>query len=155
MSEAQAIEKIKSAGLRAEVIDTIYNRMLPAKSILEQSIAGGSNVKEGRMIYLTISSSTPPSIVLPDIANNTSRREAETRLRAMGFRLTPPEVIKGDAEWVYEIKSRGRTLKTGSRIPADATLTLVIGNGKTDDIFNGADSIFNQVPDENVEELFD
>ncbi len=155
LSETLALEKIKLQNLRGEVIDTGYNRALPDKTILEQSLAPGTKVKAGRMVYLTINTSKAPTIALPDIANNTSRREAETRLRAMGFKLTAPEVIDGDADWVYEVKSKGRALKSGTRISTDAILTLVVGNGKAEELLYGIDSTGYNVPDEEVEALFE
>lgn len=115
--------------LVAVVVDSTYNRQLPSGAIMLQQPKGGSKVKSGREIYLTINSRESPTVGLPDIADNCSMREAEDRLRSLGFRLGPAEMVAGDKDWVYGVKCKGRTVMTGERIPTDAVLTLMVGNG--------------------------
>ncbi|MDE5571513.1 MAG: penicillin-binding protein, partial [Prevotella sp.] len=69
----------------------------------------------------------------PDIVDNSSYREAEARLMAMGFRLTAPQRIDGEKDWVYGILCRGRRVSNGDRIPIDYPLTLMVGKGTVDD----------------------
>ena len=61
--------------------------------------------------------------------SNSSLRQAEAKLRALGFKITEPEYISGEKDWVYSIKYRGRDLKAGEKIPHEAVLTLTVGNG--------------------------
>lgn len=136
-----ATRKLRALGLRAEVADTGYVRNLPAGVILEQSIAAGTEIKPGRLVALTINSSGSPSIALPDLADNSSQREAQAKLTAIGFRIAPAEYIEGEKEWVYGIKVNGRTVSAGTRVPAGSAITLVVGNGKTEEEFNGNDSL--------------
>ena len=69
-------------------------------------------------------------ITLPDIIENSSLREAESRLRAAGFQLTPHEVIPGDLDWVYGVRYNGRELKDHEQIPEGSELTIIVGGGK-------------------------
>lgn len=124
---------IEGDGLRAVVADTGYNKRMPADCILLQNPVGGAKVKSGRIVYLTVNSESTPTLTLPDIADNSSVREAEARLKAMGFRLLPPEEITGEKDWVYAVKARGRRLSVGDRVPIDVPLTLVVGSGTYDD----------------------
>ncbi len=142
MDERTALAKFQEVGLRAQVVDTGFNRAMPDKVVLEQSIEPGKHVKANRLVHLTINTTGAPTITIPDIANNSSLREAETRLRTLGFRLTSHEVIPGDADWVYAIKVRGRTLNSGERLSTDTPLTLVVGDGLVEEVFNGADSTY-------------
>ena len=112
--------------------DSAYNRNLPPGTVLEQIPASGSHVKEGREIYLTINSSQTPTLTMPDIADNCSLREAEARLKALGFKLGPNEYIEGDKDWVLGVKCRGRNVLAGERVPIDAPVTLVVGNSEID-----------------------
>ena len=130
-SEAKAL--IENDGLRASVSDTGYNKRMPADCVLLQNPAGGAKVKSGRMIYLTVNSESTPTLTIPDIADNSSVREAGARLKAMGFRLMPPELITGEKDWVYGIKARGRRVSMGDRVPIDVPLTLIVGSGTYDD----------------------
>jgi hypothetical protein len=68
-------------------------------------------------------------ITVPDIADNSSLRQAESRLRAAGFLLTPHDTIDGELDWGYGIRYNGRELKGEELIPEGATLTLIIGGG--------------------------
>jgi beta-lactam-binding protein with PASTA domain len=123
--------KLNKLNLEYMVVDSGYISTLPPGSILEQTPAAGEEVKSGRTIYLTVNSNSTPTLVLPDIADNSSYREAVARLQAMGFRLGPPEYIEGEKDWVYSVKCQGRTIPTGMRVPIDVPLILQVGNGKS------------------------
>jgi hypothetical protein len=69
-------------------------------------------------------------ITIPDIADNSSLRQAESRLRAAGFQLTPHDTIKGELDWVYAIRLGERELQGEELVPEGSTLTLVIGGGE-------------------------
>ncbi len=120
-------------GLVAVVVDSAYNKQRPAGCILEQLPAAGARVKSGREIYLTVNTSHTPTMAIPDIADNSSLREAEARLKAMGFRLGPVEYVAGDRDWVYGVKCHGRNVYAGDRVPVDALLVLQVGNSAGDD----------------------
>jgi len=116
--------------LVAVVVDSTYNRQLPSGAVMLQQPKGGSKVKSGREIYLTINSRESPTVGLPDIADNCSMRDAQSKLQAMGFQLADPEYIPGEREWVYGIKCQGRQLASGDRVSIETPLTLLIGNGQ-------------------------
>ena len=85
----------------------------------------------------------PPSrhIALPDVADNCSRREAEDKLRILGFKLGATEYVTGDAEWVYGIKVHGKNVPAGTKVSVDTPITLVVGAGGMEDEYNGNDSL--------------
>lgn len=150
----EATARLEAAGLQAEVRDTGYVRRLPAGTILEQSVAAGQKVKSGRMVLLTVNSGNSPTVMLPDIADNSSLREAESRLRAMGFRLDSTQRIRGEQDWVYEVKANGRVVAAGQRIPIDAVITLVAGDGNNDDEYLETDSTDNLFWNQDEEAIF-
>lgn len=133
MSESDAQYAIEHCGLITVVSDSGYNRSLPAGTILDQQPQGGLAVKRGRSIYLTINTGASPTLTMPDIADNCSVREAQARLRSLGFKLGPIEYVPGDKDWVISVKCRGRVVMTGERIPVEAPIVLVVGNTSTDD----------------------
>lgn len=131
--ESDANYQLSSVGLVAVVVDSAYNKREPSGCILEQQPAPGRKVKRGREIYLTINTERTPTMVLPDIADNSSLREAQARLTAMGFKLGPVEYVAGDRDWVYGIKCRGRNVYSGERVSIDVPLVLQVGNDKSYD----------------------
>lgn len=141
MDVRSAIKKLEMLGLRGEVGDTGYVAREAADVVLEQSLAAGKKVKAGRIVRLTVNAGVARPIALPDLAGNCSLREAELKLRTLGFAPTPPERIEGDRDWVYAVKLRGRTLAPGEKVPAGSPLTLVVGEGEQEEVFNGNDSL--------------
>ena len=85
-------------------------------------------VKSGRIVYVTINSLTMPCEKIPDLIDNCSYREAEARLKSLGFTLLSPRLIDGEKDWVYGIQYRGRNLMNGDAVPIGSELTLIIGN---------------------------
>ena len=141
VSEQIAYSKLKALGLKAEVRDTGYVHKAAPFEVLERSIKPGTKIKPGRTIYLTINSNGSKRIELPDLADNCSRREAEDKLKTLGFKLGATEFIIGDPDWVYEVKVNGKTVKAGTRISVDLPITLVVGKGGLEDEYNGNDSL--------------
>ena len=129
MSSDNARLLLEEKGLEMVVTDSGYNKRLPAHCILAQSPGQGTKVKSGHVVYVTINSPSSPSFPIPDVIDNSSYREAEAKLQALGFKLLPPKRILGEKDWVYGILSHGRQLNTGDRVTIDTPLTLLIGNG--------------------------
>ena len=124
-----AQKTLESRGFIIEVNDTGYVKTLPAGTILEQMPVAGTRLKSGRVIYLTINAANSPTLTLPDIIDNSSLREAQAKLTAMGFKLSEPKRVAGEKDWVYGIQAGGRSYTTGQRIPVDAPITILVGNG--------------------------
>lgn len=130
MSFSNAQLLLSEQGLELQVSDSGYNKRLPADCILDQSPKDGMLVKSGHIIYVTVNSPSSPTFTIPDVIDNSSYREAEAKLMALGFKLLPPKRISGEKDWVYGIMSRGRHVGTGDHVSIDAPLTLLIGNGQ-------------------------
>lgn len=148
---------LEMQGLRAIVVDSTYDRSRPSGAVMVQLPKAGSKVKSGREIYLTINSKESPTVSLPDIADNCSLREAQDRLRQLGFRLGPVEYVAGDKDWVYGIKCRGRSVLAGERVPSDAYITLLVGSGteEEDMLDYDEDSIVEELTETEQSETFD
>jgi beta-lactam-binding protein with PASTA domain len=115
--------------LKISVADSGFNKKLPADIILAQTPGATAKVKAGHVVYVTVNSPSSPMVTIPDIIDNSSLREAEAKLAALGFHLLPPKEIVGEKDWVYGIISRGRRVGTGDRVSTDAPLTLIVGSG--------------------------
>ena len=137
-----AENELSKKTLKIEVVDSNYVKGMPAGAILDQKPAGGSKVKKGRTIYLTINTEEAPKVAIPDIIDNSSFRQAEARLRALGFKMTEPEFIEGEKDWIYGVKYNGKQLSTGEKIPREAVLTLCVGDDKLNSDSLRTDSLF-------------
>ena len=92
---------------------------------------------------------------MPDIAGNCSRREAEDKLKVLGFKLAATEYEHGQPlDWVCEVKVNGKSVKAGDRISVSSPITLVVGGGDVEEEYNGNDSLdyILNAPEEEPEE---
>ena len=124
MGVAEAEKMFRNQGLTCIVSDSSYVKNLPAGCILEHNPAAGQKVKEGRTIYLTINTLSTPLSVVPDVADNSSVRQAQAKLIAAGFKLTENRMVSGEKDWVYGVIYQGRQLQIGDKAPIGATLSL-------------------------------
>jgi beta-lactam-binding protein with PASTA domain len=134
VSYDKAAQQLEALGLTIEVNVSGYNKSMPASAILLHTPGAGQKVKEGHIIYVTVNSPSSPAFALPDVIDNSSVREAEAKLNAIGFRLTQPQLVDGEKDWVYGILSGGRRLANGERISLDHPLTLIVGKGTIEDM---------------------
>lgn len=127
MTEARRI--LEEKGLNVEVTDTGYVKGLAADCVLEQNPASGETVKSGHTVSLIVNASSTPTITLPDIIQNSSLREATAKLKAMGFKVGPPNFVEGEKDWVYGVTVDGRQVASGDHISVNKTVVLQVGNG--------------------------
>lgn len=123
----QILEKYE---LNCIVTDSDYVSTLPAGSILDYNPPAGQKVKRGRIIYLNINTLSVPLVNVPDVADNSSLRQAEARLLAAGFKISQVEQVDGEKDWVYGVKYNGQRLEIGDRVPINSTLSLMVGSGE-------------------------
>ena len=143
MNVDAALSHLKELGLQGEVTDTGYVETHPGGAVLEQTIHPGVEVKSGKVVHLVINDWQPRKVALPaGIANNCSQREAILRLEARGLRVGASEYIRGDKNWVYDIKVNGQSVSPGTMISVKLPLTLVVGDGSVEEQYNGEDSLW-------------
>lgn len=129
MTVDEAAKMFRDHRLECVVSDSTYVKNKPAGIVLDVNPVAGQKVKEGRIIYLTINTLSIPLRVVPDVADNSSLRQAQAKVLAAGFKLNEVEEIVGEKDWVYGVKYQGRLLETGDKVPLGAALTLMVGNG--------------------------
>lgn len=145
MTVGEAEKMFRNHGLNCIVSDSSYVKTLPAGCILEYNPSAGQKVKEGRTIYLTINTLNIPLQVVPDVADNSSLRQAEARILASGFKLAEIQHVAGEKDWVYGVKYKGRQLSIGEKVPTGSVLTLMVGSG------NGLSEEADSLGESNVE----
>ena len=130
LSTEDAATMFEARGLKFAVSDSSYVKTLSPGAIIDCTPEPGRKVKEGRTIYLTVNTLSVPLYPIPDVADNSSLRQAEARLLSAGFRLLDPEPVPGEKDWVYGVKYHDRLLDEHARVPMGATLVIVVGNGE-------------------------
>jgi beta-lactam-binding protein with PASTA domain len=114
------------------VSDYLFDRKTPPGTVLKQDPHVGEMVKKGRKVYLTVASSTPPKVLMPQL-QDVSLRQAEIMLKAIGLELgtviykpSPYENV------VLDQLYKGRNIYPGAEISSGETITLVVGKNPED-----------------------
>lgn len=155
MTYSKARLLLEDDGLVIMVSDSGYNKKLPADCILAQTPGHGMKVKRGHVVYVTVNSPSSPLFAIPDVVDNSSLREAEAKLMAIGFRLLPAQRIHGERDWVYGILCRGRRVSNGDRISIEHPLTLLVGSGSLSDMedYEYVESSYSPAEDDGVDDF--
>lgn len=134
-----AVHKLEAAGLHVQITDTGYVRTIAPDVILDQSIEPGVEVKQGRLITLTINSDKAKTLALPNVVDG-SLREAQIKLKSMGFKLGDVKRVKGDLDLVVRLEVQGNIVQPGMRVSVELPINIVAGDGDVDEYYNGNDS---------------
>lgn len=131
MSLSDVETQLEALNLDYIVIDSAsYNPNYPKQSVIEQQPEAGDFVKEKRKIYLTLNPSKYRDISIPDL-NGRTKRQAMTQLQSIGFKIGEfsytPDIGK---DVVRGLKHKGQKLKPGQKLPKNAVIDLVLGDGK-------------------------
>src|SRR5690606_34272312 len=110
-------------------IDYVYQMDAAPGLVIEQDPDPKAQVKNGRTIYLTIITETPPEVAFPDIIDKTLI-EASAILRNQSLKIADT-VYKADIarDVVLDVRFAGQPLKAGRVIPKGSQITLVLGRG--------------------------
>lgn len=133
--EGLTIEQTKKIlddkGLRYEISDSTFKPGIKAFTVLTQHPLAGSEVKENRRIYLSISALNPPSIKMPDLIDK-SQREAEMQLKSLGLVLDKISTTPNPNNFVLGQSYKGSPIKAGESIPKGSKIDLLVGSGRGD-----------------------
>ncbi|MDR2805948.1 MAG: PASTA domain-containing protein [Dysgonamonadaceae bacterium] len=131
MQVEQAAPFFLQQSLQYAVVDSMYVRNKPAGSILETVPPVGTNVKEGRTIYLTVNSVMAKMLIVPQVTNM-SQRQAEAILQSLGFESIQIRVMPGAyRDLVIGLQnSKGADLVAGKHIPVNTSLILLVSSGQ-------------------------
>jgi beta-lactam-binding protein with PASTA domain len=115
--------------LRYEVNDSSYSNEYPPLTILKQYPAAGSQVKENRVIYISLNRLKPPTVPMPNLVDG-SLINAEAVLRGNELKRGRISLVRGPfLHLVKEMKYQGETIEAGTRIPKGAIIDLVVEDG--------------------------
>lgn len=137
LSYDEACRQLHEAGFSPELTDSIYDTKSRPGTVIDQNPKTGTKVKEGRVVYLTITAFSPKTVTIPTLTD-VSVRQARSVLEGLGIsRINVVEVPSEFRGLVIAVKRDGQPVTAGARIPVTAVLTLEVGTGYVE----GTDSI--------------
>ncbi len=130
----EAEEVLDQNGFVAVIADSTYKKSAKPGAVLDQIPKAGTLIKQGRIVYLTVNLNGEPLVKMPDLVDNSSYREAEITLKALGFKLTSPTLVEGiEKDRVLKIKQGNRAISAGEMVSKERALTLYIGAGELEE----------------------
>jgi len=127
-SLGESIKILEQAGFDVD-IDSAYSPEQKPLVVLGQQPEGGTVVKEGRTVFLTVNNQNPPNTTMPNLVNM-SYRSAEMLLKSskllLGDTTMRPDMAQGA---VLAQLINGKEVAPGTMIPQGSRISLVIGDG--------------------------
>ena len=129
MNVAEAAAKLRQSNLVLEIPDSIFEASTSPGNIIIQTPKAGSKIKNNRTIYVTIRSFSTQQVSIPSIVD-LSLRQGMSMLQAAGFKNIAVEKIPSEySDLIYDLKMNGLSLSPGDKVPVNANLTIVVGDG--------------------------
>ena len=120
--------------LAFKIIDSTYDEKLPPKTVINQNPYPGAPVKEGRNIYLYITTAVAPMVELPNL-EDVPLASAKLTLQNNGIRIgsitQQKDICVG---CVLKVIYKGKELGDGDKLPKGATVNLIVGQGEHADL---------------------
>lgn len=129
MSVEEVSTLLASKNLKYEVTDSIFDNTSKPGCIIMQTPKGGSKIKDGRTIYLTIRSYSTKKVKVPYVID-LSMRQGMAALHSAD--LTNISIEHKPSEYsdlILELKMNGLPLQKGDLIPVNSKVTIVVGDG--------------------------
>ena len=116
VSVREADRLADSAGVRIDVVDSIYVRGMAKGAVYKQNPAAGASVKRGRRILLTINATVPKKVTMPNLVGY-SMRQAKAELSTRGLNLGKLIYVNDIAtNNVLKQQYRGRDIAAGRSV---------------------------------------
>ena len=122
---------LSSDDLRMEVIDSTFSDKTPLGTIVEQTPAGGSRAKHGRIVYVIQNARFRRPVVMPEL-RDVSLRQAQASLHSLG--LTTADVLYEPSTYkniILDVQdTNGDAILAGSSVPEGSSVVLIVGKGQ-------------------------
>lgn len=111
------------------VLDSVYRKGEPGGLVLTQDPKGGTMVKRGRKLYVTVTAYNPEPSAMPELAGLTVRQAVSELISAGLVPGTLKFVEDPYKNNVIDQSSKGKALYAGQQIEGGTVVDLVVGLG--------------------------
>jgi Uncharacterized protein conserved in bacteria len=129
LSVSEAAGLLSQNELNYEVSDSIYAKNAKPGTVQKIFPTEGNTVKKGRTIQLTVYSTHPPLLVVPNV-EDMSQRNATSLLKTIGFENINTKMVNGlYKDLVVGLEVKGKEVLPGSRYHLDTPITILVSSG--------------------------
>jgi len=130
LSIAELEQFVKDNHLNYKIIDSVYNDSLRPGTIVLQDPYPNSGVKKGRNIYVSVVSSLPESVVMPNVVN-LSVRQAVSLIYGNNLTISRINFVSGfDRNAVQKQLLDDEVVEPGTKLKKFTAVTLVASKGE-------------------------
>jgi beta-lactam-binding protein with PASTA domain len=123
---------IKEKNVRYTIIDSIYDPSQKAGIVIKQDPEAKTFVKHNRIIYLYVTSTQAPQILMPKLVDR-SERQAIFMIESYGLKIGIVKEIAGDCKGcVLQQLYNGKEIEVGDAIKKGSKIDLDIGKRESD-----------------------
>jgi beta-lactam-binding protein with PASTA domain len=109
-----AAELAEDRSFQVIVFDSIFKLGVPGGTVLSQNPAGGSEVKSGRKVYVTITKYTPDKIKVKDLpilyGNDFNQKMNELEYRGLKSKIIGRKYDPGEPNHILEVYYKGELI---------------------------------------------
>jgi beta-lactam-binding protein with PASTA domain len=103
--------------VKYEIIDSVYDKESPKGIVIRQEPEASETVKEGRTVYLYVTSILPPSIQMPKLVDH-SLRQATAMIESFDLKLGKTRFVPDEcANCILEQLVKGKKIAPGELVP--------------------------------------
>lgn len=131
MTVEQAFAAAKEAGIRLEVVDSVYSKRNRGK-VKSHNPGAGAMVKNGRRVLLTVNAVNARRVTVPNLVGYSLRQatpEIEQRGLQLGRLIYKKDIATNN---VLEQLYKGRPMQPGASVEAESVIDLVLGLNPSD-----------------------
>lgn len=130
----QLDEFVSGSKMQYIIIDSVYKTDKPRGTVVDQDPLPGSQVKEGRKIYLTVNAKLPLRVALPDLTDVTLR-QATAILEYYGLKVGNKKYVPEQCfNCVLRMEIKGVKAEAGTMVEKNTTVDLVLGKGESTEL---------------------
>lgn len=120
---------LKSEELNYIIIDSVYIENSIPGLVVNQNPYAGAHVKRGRNVYLYITSTVPPTVVMPDLIDK-SLRQAKNLLDNAGLKTGTVRMVTAPLPgFVLSQSYKGTAIEPGTKLPQGSVINMEVGRG--------------------------
>ncbi len=120
----------------------IFDESKPDGTVVKQEPPAGENVKHGRKVTLTVTTATPRTVKMPQLAGNITLRQAKHILEDSGLEVGTVVETESDSPGLvlgqYREKT-GKPITAGTEIKQGEKIKLEVGVARRNPVDYGAD----------------
>lgn len=131
MTVEQACAAADEAGIRVEVIDSVYSQRNRGK-VKSHTPAAGVMVKKGRRVLLTVNAVNARKVTVPNLVGYSLRQampELDQRGLELGRLIYRSDIATNN---VLQQQCNGRPISAGASVEAESVIDLVLGLNSSD-----------------------